>query len=246
MTDEQKRRISSLESKFSNLQVKHLTLQQGEILYHQNDHADSFYMVLDGSIELGRTQEDGNSPVRIRKDELFGLRDILENINRPETAAALDHAEVLKIKLLDIDNNQTAALYNELLKTKPVKDQSTSITDSALGNNLYSIRNVNGNNIISFLGLHGNLSNAVYFKNVLFTQLNDGNKHLIVDLLACKTIDSAFIGTLIAALKKVSELEGSLKLICGANLCSWLFLITKMDKVFEIYSTVEEAIAVEH
>ena len=74
MTAEQKRRIFSLESKFSNLQVKHLTLQKGEILYHQNDLSDSFYMVLDGLVELGHEQEEDSSPARrIEKNEFFGL-----------------------------------------------------------------------------------------------------------------------------------------------------------------------------
>jgi anti-anti-sigma factor len=244
MTAEQKRRISSLESKFSNIQVQHLTMQKDEILYRQNDPSDSLYIVLNGLIELGHEKEEGSTPTRrIKEDEFFGLRDILENRRRSETAVTLDNSELLKIKLLDIDKNQTAAYYNELLKTKTVNDRSTLNTDSAPSNNLYSIRKVNDKNIISFLGLHGNLSNAVFFKDVLFTQINDGNKNLIIDLLACKTIDSTFIGTLIAALKKVSELEGSLKLVCGANLCSWLFIITKMDRVFNIYGSVEEAVA---
>jgi anti-anti-sigma factor len=243
MTTEQKRRIFSLESKFSNLQVKHHTLQEGEILYRQNDNSDSFYLVLDGLIELGYEQQEGNFSARIKKDEIFGLKDILENKKRSETAVALNNAEVLKIQLLGTEKNQTAALYNELVKTKTAKGISTSNTDSTPGQNLYSIRKVTDNNIVSFLGPHGNLSNAVYFKDVLFMQINDGNKNLIIDLLACKTIDSTFMGTLIAALKKVSELEGSLKLVCGADLCSWLFLITKMDKVFKIYGSVEEAIA---
>jgi anti-anti-sigma factor len=244
MTAEQKRRIFSLESKFSNLQVKHLTLQKGEILYHQNDLSDSFYMVLDGLVELGHEQEEDSSPARrIEKNEFFGLKDILENKSRSETAVTLDHSELLQASILDIDKNQTAALYNELVKTKTVEALSTSIMDSAVDKNLFRIRKVNDKHIVSFLGLHGNLSNARYFKDALFTEINDGHKNLIVDLIACKTIDSTFLGALIATLKKVSELDGSLKLVCGTNLCSWLFVITQMDKVFKIYGSVEEAIA---
>ena len=244
MTADQKGRISSIESKFSNLQVKHLTLQKDEVLYHQNDLSDSVYIILNGLIELSSEKGDGDFPKRrININEYFGLNDILENKRRSETAVTLDDSELLKIELLDIDKNHTAALFNELLKTKAVKDMARYRTDSTPGKNLYSIHKVNNKIIVSFLGLHGNLSNAVFFKDIIFANINDENKSLIIDLLACKTIDSTFMGTLIAALKKVSELEGSIALVCGAKLCSWLFVITKMDKVFTIYGTVEEAIA---
>jgi len=54
------------------------------------------------------------------------LNDILENKRRSETAVTLDDSELLKIELLDIDKNHTAALFNELLKTKAVKDMARS------------------------------------------------------------------------------------------------------------------------
>jgi anti-sigma B factor antagonist len=244
MTAEQKKRISFLESKLSNLQIKHLDLKKDEILYHQNDLSESFYMVLDGLVETGQGPEQGD-PLsrRIKKDEFFGLRDILENKRRTETAVAIEKSELLQLHILDIDKNQAAAFYNELLKTQPAKELSTSFMDSAHGKNICSIRIVNGKHIVSFIGPHGNLSNAGYFKDILFENIHEGRHHLIVDLLACKTIDSTFLGTLIAALKKVSEYDGHLTLVCGTNLCSWLFVITQMDKVFKIYGSVEEAIA---
>jgi len=244
MTADQKQRSSSIESHFSHLQVKHLTLQKDDVLYRQNDLSDSVYMVLKGLIELAREKEEGDSlKRRVGKDEYFGLSDILENKRRSETAVTLDDSELLKIEPLDLDNNHTASLFNQPLKTRTAKDIAPSSTDSAPGNHLYRIRKVNDHNIVSFLGLHGNLSNAVFFKDVLFANIDDGNKNLIIDLLACKTLDSTFMGTLIAALKKLSEVEGKLTLVCGANLCSWLFAITKMDKVFRICGSVEEAIA---
>ena len=60
MTADQKGRISSIESKFSNLQVKHLTLQKDEVLYRQNDLSDSVYIILKGLIELSSEKGEGN------------------------------------------------------------------------------------------------------------------------------------------------------------------------------------------
>ena len=150
---------------------------------------------------------------------------------------------MLKIKLPDVEKGQGAALLNELSKTKSTKDLLLSFSSSGGTKNLYGIRDIKGVKVVSFYGQHGNLSNALFFKNVLFTHIDEGNKNLIIDLLACKTIDSTFLGALIATLKKVTGLNGNLKLICGASLCSWLFVMTKMDKVFQIYDSVEEAIA---
>ena len=63
MTSEQKRRISSIESKFSNMQVKLLTPEKDEILYRHNDPSDCVYLVLKGLIELSRGNERDSSQV---------------------------------------------------------------------------------------------------------------------------------------------------------------------------------------
>ena len=243
MNPKQNRKVTSLETKFSNVQVKYVTLQKDEILYKHNDPSDSLFLVIDGLIEL-KTEKDKNDSLktRIKKDEFFGLEDILQNIKRPQTATALEISEVLKIKLTNISKNQTASLFNDLPKTRVTDDLLLSLTKTSAGKKLFDVQDITDKKVVSFFGPRGDLTNAVLFRDFLFRYIDDGNTDLIINLLALKTIDSTFLGTLVACLKKTSSSGGGMKLVCDQNILSWLFVVTKMDKVFKIYDTLEEAI----
>jgi len=234
----------SIETKFSNLQGKHLILKKDDILYKQNDPSDSLYLVLKGLIEVRYSEDKNNSISRsIKKDEFLGIEDVLKDEVRSDTAVALEDSELLKIKLIDYYKEQPVTIQKELLKSNITNNISMSFSNSSAVKNLYGIYEVKGKKVISFFGHRGNISNAIVFKNALFAFIDEGNINLIIDLLACKTIDSTFLGGLIASLKKATSRNGNLKLVCDKNICSWLFVMTKMDKVFKIYDTVEEAIA---
>lgn len=237
MIDKQNRNISSLDTKLSNVQSKGLTLQKDEILYKYNDPSDSIFLVLNGLIELkNENEKNDSSKIKIKKDEFFGLKDILQNIRRPHTAIALESSELLRIKLMNISNNQISLLFNDPSKIK------TSLTKTNAGINLFGTQEVMGKKIVSFYGQHGNLTNAVLFRDFLFKYIDDGNKDLIINILVCKTIDSTFLGTLVASLKKTYSCGGSMKLVCNEDISSWLFVVTKMNKVFNMYRTLEEAV----
>lgn len=65
----------------------------------------------------------------------------------------------------------------------------------------------------------------------------------VVDLSAVTFIDSACLGTLAAFLKTVRKAGGDFKL---ASLCAdvrSIFQITRLDTVFELHDTVNEAVA---
>jgi len=76
----------------------------------------------------------------------------------------------------------------------------------------------------------------------LFDLIYRGNTNLIINLSSCKTIDSTFLGALVASLKKISAVNGSMTLVCKEEICSWLFVMTKMEKVFEIFESLEDAL----
>ena len=243
MTYKQKTRFSSLESIFSNIQVKYINLQKDETLYKNSVSPDSFYLILNGSIGLKNERDTNGSVLRkIKKDEFFGLEEILDNVMRRQTAVALEKSDLLKIKFNNIPKNANTSNYDQFLKVKSADDLLMSMSKTSTEKNLFSIQEVNGQKVVSFYGRHGNLNNAVLFRNFLFKLIDEGNKDLIINLLACKTIDSTFLGSLVAALKKVSSLGGSLKLVSNENINSWLFVVTKMDNVFEIYGTLDDAV----
>jgi anti-sigma B factor antagonist len=67
-------------------------------------------------------------------------------------------------------------------------------------------------------------------------------RNFVVDLKEVEFMDSAGLGTLIAALKRVTEQGGDMKLACLQKKPRMVFEITRAYKVFEIYNSVDEAI----
>lgn len=67
-------------------------------------------------------------------------------------------------------------------------------------------------------------------------------KNFVFDLSAVDFMDSAGLGALIAALKRITERGGDMKLACLQKKPRMVFEITRAYKVFEIYDTVEEAL----
>ena len=67
-------------------------------------------------------------------------------------------------------------------------------------------------------------------------------RNFVVDLEAVDFMDSAGLGTLIAALKRVTERGGDMKLACLQKKPRMVFEITRAHKVFEIYPSVDDAL----
>jgi anti-sigma B factor antagonist len=67
-------------------------------------------------------------------------------------------------------------------------------------------------------------------------------KNFVFDLSSVDFMDSAGLGSLIAALKRITERGGDMKLACLQKKPRMVFEITRAYKVFEIFDTLEEAI----
>lgn len=73
-------------------------------------------------------------------------------------------------------------------------------------------------------------------------QLVDGNKvELILDMSAVSFIDSSGLAALVSGLKHAREHGGWLKLAAVNQQVASIFKMTLLDRVFELYPTVEEA-----
>jgi anti-sigma B factor antagonist len=64
----------------------------------------------------------------------------------------------------------------------------------------------------------------------------------VIDLKQVDFMDSAGLGTLIAVLKRVTEVGGDMKVACLQKKPRMVFEITRAYKVFEIYDTVDDAL----
>lgn len=86
------------------------------------------------------------------------------------------------------------------------------------------------------------LANAVKFKDFVTEIINSGTTKLVIDLAICEYIDSTFLGAMVALLKKTNSMNGDLRLVYNKEMPSLVFVLTRMDKVFKVFSQLEEAI----
>jgi anti-sigma B factor antagonist len=73
--------------------------------------------------------------------------------------------------------------------------------------------------------------------------VRDGHVNLVVDLSRVRFLDSTGLGVLVGRLKLTRSRDGSLRLVATEEKVLKVFAITGLDKVFEIYPTLEEALA---
>lgn len=79
-------------------------------------------------------------------------------------------------------------------------------------------------------------------KNRLTEKIDDGYKKVIVDLTECEFIDSTFLGVLVNALRRVTKLDGDLKLVGFKPAVKAMFELTRLFRVFESYIDLQDAI----
>jgi anti-anti-sigma factor len=80
------------------------------------------------------------------------------------------------------------------------------------------------------------------FKNILFEDIKAGRKQMIIDLTECEFIDSTFLGAIVVALKRISEYGGKIRLVGIQPTVQTMFQLTKMNRIFEIFETREDAL----
>ncbi len=79
-------------------------------------------------------------------------------------------------------------------------------------------------------------------KNLLTTQITMRRTKIIADLNQCSSLDSTFIGVLVVSHKELITKGGELKLIEPQEPAKELFHLTGINKIINIYSTIEEAV----
>ncbi len=76
----------------------------------------------------------------------------------------------------------------------------------------------------------------------MFDGIDIGERKIIVDLSMCEFVDSTFMGTLVVSLRKVSALNGDLKLVELHPSARALFELARLFRIFETFNSREEAI----
>jgi anti-anti-sigma factor len=86
------------------------------------------------------------------------------------------------------------------------------------------------------------LREAEELKSNINEQLSRGYKKVIIDLSSVDFIDSTFLGVIVNSLKKVAKIGGDLKLIGFKPVVRSMFELTRLFRVFESYSELQDAI----
>ena len=83
---------------------------------------------------------------------------------------------------------------------------------------------------------------AARFKHQLIDYIAEGNRSIVLDMKAVSFIDSSGLGALVSSLKVIGR-DGDLVLCGTAGNVASMFKLTRMDKVFRMFHTSEEAVA---
>jgi anti-sigma B factor antagonist len=86
------------------------------------------------------------------------------------------------------------------------------------------------------------LFTAPEFKQRVAAPIDAGREHVVVDLTATTFIDSASLGVLIGAHRRLRRLGGRLVIVCSNDAIAKTFRITGLDGVFTIVGSLEEAV----
>ncbi len=104
----------------------------------------------------------------------------------------------------------------------------------------YSVVEKNNYAIVKFKG-ELDVASSIQARDVLKTLIEKGKVNLIIDLSDLTFIDSSGLGIIVVAYRSVKEKGGSIKFANVNPRVKKLFEITRTEKHFEFYNTVEDA-----
>ena len=79
------------------------------------------------------------------------------------------------------------------------------------------------------------------FKQKMNEWINTGNRRIVLNLAKVDFMDSSGLGAVISALKKIGN-KGKIVICCVKETVMSLFHLTRMDRVFDILPSEEEAL----
>ena len=94
------------------------------------------------------------------------------------------------------------------------------------------------------LTVHGevDIATAPVLRERLHALLGEGQSHLVIDLDDVGFLDSTALGVLVGTLKRSRTDGGDVRLVCTQPRIRKVLEITRLDKSFELYETVDDAV----
>jgi anti-sigma B factor antagonist len=98
-----------------------------------------------------------------------------------------------------------------------------------------------GDHTVLEVGGEVDVYTAPRLRERLVELVEQGARHVVVDLSRVEFLDSTGLGVLVGALKRLRAAGGTLGLVCAHERLLKIFRITALDRVFALYDTVEAA-----
>ena len=105
----------------------------------------------------------------------------------------------------------------------------------------FSVRRVEDITVVEVTG-QLTVGNRQQLKDKVLAELDRGARKVAVDFSETAYIDSSGLGVLVSLSKKLREHAGELKLTCLNEDLRILFELTKLDTLFRISDTLEDAL----
>jgi len=98
----------------------------------------------------------------------------------------------------------------------------------------------NNHQLFRLTGLLDAFSEAT-FRKVLSKCIDEGPKHVILDLSKIDFVDSSGLGALVQLVKKAQTLEGTLQIVSNARVTQTVKLV-RLEKFLSLQPSVDEAV----
>jgi anti-sigma B factor antagonist len=107
----------------------------------------------------------------------------------------------------------------------------------------FDVNQCSGVTLVKPEGERLDLEVSVEFRATLLQAIADGQRRLVVDLADIEFIDSSGLGALVSALKTLrAQKDGDIRLANLQQPVVALLEVTRLNRVFSSYSTVEQAV----
>ncbi len=100
----------------------------------------------------------------------------------------------------------------------------------------------NGILIVEVLNKRATIEISGALKDELLKRLDHEVRNVVIDLKNVDFVDSTFLGSLVAGLKKATMKNGDLKISGLQEPVKAMFELTRLYKIFDIFNTREEAV----
>lgn len=113
-----------------------------------------------------------------------------------------------------------------------------------MNNQQISERTVGNDLVVTLSGQFTGGEESEEFQGLLQQAIKNSGRVVVVDVANVTYINSSFIGGLLAAHTSISRRGGSIVLAAVPEVLQQILRVTKLDNVFDIYASVDEALAV--